>query len=43
MSSEKSKRKMRAAVMLGVMAALSRQSSNPVKEEVDVVISPEVL
>ena len=40
MSREQQKRKFRAAVMLGVMAALSRQSSNPVKEAADVIKSP---
>ena len=32
MGNEKSKKRLRAAIMLGVMAALSRQSVNPVKE-----------
>ena len=40
MSREQQKRKFRTAVMLGVMAALSRQSSNPVKEAAEVIKSP---
>ena len=40
MGNEKSKKRLRVAVMLGVMAALSRQSSNPVKEAAEVIKSP---
>lgn len=40
MSREQQKRKFRTAVMLGIMAALSRQSSNPVKEAAGVIKSP---
>ena len=40
MGNEKSKKRLRAAIMLGVMVALSRQSSNPVKEAADVIKSP---
>ena len=40
MSREQQKRKFRTAVMLGVMAALSRQSSNPVKEAADDLKKP---
>ena len=39
-NNEKSKKRLRVAVMLGVMAALSRQSSNPVKEAADELKKP---
>ena len=40
MSREQQKRKFRTAVMLGVMAAISRQSSNPVKAAADDLKKP---
>ena len=40
MGNEKSKKRLRVAVMLGVMAAISRQSSNPVKEAADDLKKP---